>query len=110
MTVLGLSFKDAIEGVGIAMDAVGVGVIVLGAVAATLAAAWSLRLEQRADRYRRSRRRLGRSILLGLEFFVAGDIIRTVAIEPSRSNVAVLGAIVAIGAGAELHPRARDHR
>ncbi len=42
------------------------------------------------------RRTLGSGILLGLEFLVAGDIIRTVAVEPSISSVAVLGAIVLI--------------
>ena len=39
---------------------------------------------------------LGRSILLGLEFLVAADIIRTVAVQPSLQNVAVLGLIVLI--------------
>jgi uncharacterized membrane protein len=38
----------------------------------------------------------GRSILLGLEFLVAADIIRTVAVQPSLENVAVLGLIVLI--------------
>ncbi len=38
----------------------------------------------------------GRTILLGLEFLVAADIIRTVAVEPSLENVAVLGLIVLI--------------
>jgi uncharacterized membrane protein len=38
----------------------------------------------------------GRSILLGLEFLVAADIIRTVAVQPSLQNVGVLGLIVLI--------------
>jgi uncharacterized membrane protein len=42
------------------------------------------------------RRRLGRSILLGLEFLVAGDIIDTIAVEPSVKSVVVLGMIVLI--------------
>jgi uncharacterized membrane protein len=42
------------------------------------------------------RRRLGRSILTGLELLVAADIVRTVAIEPTLQNVAVLGLIVLI--------------
>lgn len=45
------------------------------------------------DGYRRS---FGRSILLGLEFLVAADIIRTVTEEPSLDNVLVLGMIVLI--------------
>jgi uncharacterized membrane protein len=39
---------------------------------------------------------LGRSILLGLEFLVAADIIRTVAIEPTFYNVGVLALLVII--------------
>lgn len=42
------------------------------------------------------RRQLGRSILLGLEFLVAGDIISTVAVEPTMESVSVLGLIVLI--------------
>lgn len=39
---------------------------------------------------------LGRSLLLGLEFLVAGDVVRTVALEPTLNNVAVLGLLVLI--------------
>jgi uncharacterized membrane protein len=39
---------------------------------------------------------LGRSLLLGLEFLVAGDIIKTVAIEPTRDRVVVLVVIVLV--------------
>jgi uncharacterized membrane protein len=46
--------------------------------------------------YRIVRTVFGRSILLGLEFLVAADIIRTVAVEPSLENVGVLGLIVLI--------------
>jgi uncharacterized membrane protein len=46
--------------------------------------------------YRKCRENLGRAILLGLEFLVAGDIIRTVAISPSFESVGVLAAIVLI--------------
>ena len=35
-------------------------------------------------------------MLLGLEILVAGDIIRTVAVDPSLTSVAVLAGIVAI--------------
>jgi uncharacterized membrane protein len=42
------------------------------------------------------RRTLGRSILGGLELLVAADIIRTVAVEPTLSNVLILGGIVLI--------------
>ena len=40
---------------------------------------------------------LGRSLLLlGLEFLVAGDIIKTVAIEPTRESAIVLAVIVLV--------------
>ncbi|MCA1654826.1 MAG: DUF1622 domain-containing protein [Sphingomicrobium sp.] len=42
------------------------------------------------------RSNLGRSILLGLEFLVAADIINTVAVTPTLISVAVLAGIVAI--------------
>ena len=46
--------------------------------------------------YRRFRQQLGRSILLGLELLVAADIIRTVAVTPTLTSVAVLAGIVVI--------------
>jgi len=46
--------------------------------------------------YRRYRQQLGRSILLGLELLVAADIIRTVALTPTLTSVAVLAGIVLI--------------
>jgi uncharacterized membrane protein len=39
---------------------------------------------------------MGRSLLLGLEFLVAGDVVRTVALEPTLTNVAVLGLLVLV--------------
>ena len=48
------------------------------------------------DAYPTFRKDLGRSILLGLEFLVAGDIISTIAIEPTLASVSVLGLIVII--------------
>jgi uncharacterized membrane protein len=50
----------------------------------------------RSFAYRRYRRGLGRALLLGLEFLVAGDIIRTVTANPTLTDVAVLAGIVLI--------------
>lgn len=89
-----MSFREAIETIGLAIDGAGVAVIVVG----LLYALWRFGLAVRAhaDPYRRLRHDLGRSILLGLEFLVAADIIRTVALAPTMENVAVLGLIVLI--------------
>jgi len=46
--------------------------------------------------YERFRVVLGKTLLLGLEFLVAADIIRTVAFELTMLNVAMLGALVVV--------------
>jgi uncharacterized membrane protein len=46
--------------------------------------------------FRDIRHRLGRGILLGLEFLVAADIIHTVAVDLSFKSVGVLAAILVI--------------
>lgn len=46
--------------------------------------------------FQQFRLRLGRALLLGLEMLVAADVIRTVAIEPTLANAALLGVIVLI--------------
>lgn len=53
-------------------------------------------LIKKREAYPTLRKDLGRSILLGLEFLVAGDIISTIAIEPTLISVSVLGLIVII--------------
>jgi uncharacterized membrane protein len=45
---------------------------------------------------RRFRQQLGRTILLALELLVVGNIIRTVAAEPTLTSVAILAIIVLI--------------
>jgi len=92
-----MGFESLISAVGKAVDIAGVAVMVLGAL--WLSAGFvhrTLRREPSADSYRRYRQGLGRAILLGLEFLVAGDIIRTVAISPTFRSVGVLAAIVLV--------------
>lgn len=88
-------FNDAVEKVGMTIDAAGVVVIVTGAVIAFVVAAARLTARQ-SDVYARFRQQLGRAILLGLELLVAGDIVRTVAASPDLTSVAILAAIVLI--------------
>ena len=90
-----MQFQEAVELVGKAVDAAGVAVVVVGLAWATIVAATRL-IQRRTEVYEQYRRLLGRSILLGLEFLVAGDIIRTVAIDPTFASVGVLGIIVII--------------
>lgn len=90
-----MTFVGLVEVVGKGIDAAGVVVIVLGGLAATAVAGTRL-VARDVDTYRRYRQQLGRSILLGLELLVAADIIRTVAVTPTLTSVAVLAGIVLI--------------
>ena len=83
------------ELVGTAVDAAGVLIVVVGALLATVRFVQS-EVARIDDAYRRYRQALGRAILLGLEFLVAGDIIRTVVVAPTLDNVIVLALIVLI--------------
>lgn len=94
-----MEFQEVMEWTGKAVDAAGVAAIVIGIVVASLIAASALLRQRKADghkTYETYRRRLGRSILLGLELLVAADIIRTVAVTPTYESVGVLGLIVLI--------------
>jgi uncharacterized membrane protein len=79
------------------IDFAGVAIIALGALVGIILCAQDLLRQERAvDAYGRLRTFLGRSLLLGLEFLVAGDIIKTVAIEPTFDSVIVLAIIVLV--------------
>ncbi len=86
-----------IELIGKGIEVAGVTVIVVGALVATILFMAHLSQHQhRSDAYRLYRYNLGRAILLGLEFLVAGDIIRTVAVSPTFRSLGVLAGIVLI--------------
>jgi uncharacterized membrane protein len=84
------------EGIGTAVDATGVLVMVTGLLLATLWFAFRFRAADFNTSYRNYRQAVGRAILLGLELLVAGDIIRTVAVAPTLQSVTVLAVIVVI--------------
>ncbi len=88
-------YRDLIEVAGRIVDAVGVLVIVFGVVIASTRSAVRRKISS-TDQYRAYRQDLGRAILLGLEFLIAGDIIRTVAAAPTLENVLILALIVII--------------
>jgi uncharacterized membrane protein len=90
-----MGFNDVIEKIGMAIDGAGVAVIVIGVVIAFVTAVTRLARREN-DVYRGLRQQLGQAILLGLELLVAGDIIRTVATQPTLTSVAILAVIVLI--------------
>jgi uncharacterized membrane protein len=91
-----VSLVEFIEATGSVIDAIGVAVIAGGGLLAVALTLGRVRREDSDGAYEFFRRRLGRAILLGLEFLVAADIIRTVAVTPTAESVAVLGGIVLI--------------
>lgn len=85
-----------VTAIGEIIDLAGVAVTVLGILAATVMFVMRLSGQPGHVDYQRYRQGIGRSILLGLEFLVAGDIIRTVAVSPTFTNVGVLAVIVGV--------------
>ncbi len=82
-------FKSAVDLVSKVIDGAGVIVVVIGLLLATAAFA-------RNPSYRLYRQQVGRAILLGLEFLVAADIIRTIAVDPTFTSVGVLAIVVLV--------------
>jgi uncharacterized membrane protein len=89
------NFRQLMEIVGTAVDGVGVFIVAAGALVAT-ARLLGRRAHNIGNYYSSYRQDIGRAILLGLEFLIAGDIIRTVVVAPTIQNVLVLGLIVLI--------------
>ena len=85
-------YDNVIEIIGLSIDAIGVLIIIVGAGMATA----RFLFRRSSVSYTRYRQDLGRSILLSLEFLIAGDIIRTVVVAPTLANVVTLGIIVVI--------------
>lgn len=80
-----------------AIELVGIAIIALGAVVNLgQFALRSLSGDKGVEALAALRSNFGRSILLGLEFLIAADIINTVAVAPTLQSVIVLGAIVII--------------
>jgi uncharacterized membrane protein len=88
-------YRDVMDVIGRTVDAVGVLVVVVGAILAT-GRFLVKRSAYRNKSYRLYRQDLGRAILLGLEFLIAGDIIRTVVVAPTMENIVILGLIVLV--------------
>ena len=88
-------FRHIMEIIGTSVDGVGVFIVAGGMIVATARLAVR-RAHDTGNYYSLYRQDVGRAILLGLEFLIAGDIIRTVVVAPTLQNVLVLGLIVLI--------------
>jgi uncharacterized membrane protein len=90
--------RTVIEWAALGIEILGAVVIVAGVLRVAIFRGTVRFLFQldKAGAYESYKHQMGRSLLLGLEFLVAGDVVRTVALEPTLTNVAVLGLLVMI--------------
>jgi len=87
--------REAIETAALGIELLAVIVIVLSVVLGT--GRFILHARQRvADAYEQYRVHLAKALLLGLEFLVAADIVRTVALEATLLSVGILALLVVV--------------
>jgi uncharacterized membrane protein len=84
-----------IEFAALAIEIMAIAIILVALVHGTVRFVLHLR-EQLGNAYDIYKGQIGRGLLLGLEFLVAADIIRTVALEPTLQNVLILGLLVVV--------------
>ena len=87
---------DLVKFVGYAVEVFGVFVIVAGASTAIAKYGYKRILSTGGASYDEFRRVMGRSMMVGLDFLVAGDIIRTVVASHTLQDIAILGLVVII--------------
>ncbi len=92
-----MTYHEFISDLVDVVEATGAAIMVIGGAAAFVgfAVAVAKRVDGRLA-YQQLRQRLGRSILLGLEVLIIGDIVRTIIVDPTLTSVGVLGMIVVI--------------
>lgn len=91
-----MRFDEIISIAGYSIEAVGVLVVIVGSCTSSVLFMRTFRHLPEGVAYRKYRQQLGRSIMLGLEFLIAGDIVRTVVVADTLENVAILGLIILI--------------
>jgi uncharacterized membrane protein len=92
------TIRAAIEWAALGIEILGAVVIFAGVLRVAITRG-TVRFLMKIDvpgAYDSYKHQIGRSLLLGLEFLVAADVIRTVALEPTLNNVAVLGLLVLV--------------
>jgi uncharacterized membrane protein len=92
------TIRAVIEWVAFGIEIVGAVVIVAGVLRIVItrgAVSFLFKLEK-PGAYGSYKYQMGRSLLLGLDFLVAGDVVRTVALEPTLVNISVLALLVLV--------------
>jgi uncharacterized membrane protein len=89
--------RTYLEAIALVLEAAGVLAIVAGAIFALYAAVRSVRRKEDEQKlFETFRTRLAKSILVGLEFLVAADIVGTVIVKPTLQSLGILALIVLI--------------
>ena len=92
------AFKTLVANVAYGIEAFGVFIILIGSTAGTVRLLIQLKARTFSELYHEYRKIVGRSILLGLEFLIAGDVIRTVIVSHTITDVAALALMVLVRA------------
>jgi uncharacterized membrane protein len=93
---LATALAEAIRWGAISLEAVGAFVVVIGSAAALLTLAVSIRTAGGLAAWRRGRELIGRSLLLGLEFVVAADLLKSLVIDPDLEALVFLGGLILV--------------
>ncbi|MEQ9465560.1 MAG: DUF1622 domain-containing protein [Haliea sp.] len=91
-----MEFTQIISLFAYGTEAVGVLVVLVGASYSSVVFVRHFNKVPEGVAYHTFRRQLGRSIILGLEFLIAGDIMQTIIVDATWQNVAVLGLVILI--------------
>jgi uncharacterized membrane protein len=92
------AFFGAMEAIVLVLEALGVAAILVGVIFSTIRFLRHRRPLASHEAYVEYRHGIGRSTLLGLDFLIAGDIIKTVIVVQTGPSVLVLGLVVLIRA------------
>ena len=87
--------REVIEFAAQGIEALAVAIIVIAMVYGSVRFLMGI-TSKSADAYELYKTHLGKGLLLGLEFLVAADVVRTVVLEPTLQNVMILGLLVVI--------------
>ena len=91
-----MTFHGWMEIVIRGFEIAGVAVLAIGSLWALASAATALLKGDRQAAYKRARRMVGLSILLGLEILIIADIVETITIEATLASAITLGVIVLV--------------
>lgn len=91
-----MSFHSVVESIALVVESIGVLVLVGGLAYGVFSFLQGVRSEEDISAYAWFRRELGRTIILGLEILVIGDIIYTIASPLSFESLGVLGLLILI--------------